>query len=58
MYSKTHLDAMMQVQTNICTQLVAGHMVSSWPSKGKKKKDQMITLIYTVLLDKIMHSCA
>ena len=41
----------MCVQTIICRQLVAGHMVGSQPRKREKKKHQMITLNIIVFMD-------
>lgn len=32
--NKTHLDSMMDDQTIVCTQLLAGHMVGTWPMKS------------------------
>ena len=49
---KTHLDRTMHQQTIICRQLLAGHMVGSWPMKRKGKMYQLIIAIivsYTLL---------
>ena len=44
--SQTRLDGTMHEQTIICAQLFAGHIVSSWPMKRKKKMDQKIIFLF------------
>ena len=43
--SQTKLDDIAHEQTISCRQLIAGHVIGSWPMKRKKNLDQMITNI-------------
>jgi len=43
--SQTNLDDIAHEQTISCMQLIAGHVIGSWPMKRKKNLDQTITNI-------------